>query len=525
MAYGFEATYCPEDNKLRLYIGRVDRETYDRLRSLKYKSTPKQDCDFVATWSTQSEDIALELCGDIGDEDQSPQDRAADRAERFEGYRGRRLGEALGHADDFDAGPSVHGYQSQAKAERSAKKHDRYADRAVTQWSKAEYWQTRTDGVISNALYKSQPQVRRGRILKLEAKLRKLLKSTAEAQGRYDKWTEVAGMTGADALLPLNESGFAILKEMNEAQRLVYSLANDSRSSFRIWHPTSEKANAKAKEIWGHGFSTYDFLTHDDFIGEPFERFTPKQMADLYLGKLTRAEPGRLCNHYEMRIAYETQMIGEEGGRASEVDIEPGGFFGKHQVVHVHRSPVTKAVVSVSMYGEKDYWKGEGPTPKVLKRVNIQRLPEGSYRPPSEEEREQFETDQKQRKAKTKEANAGKPKLINPNIEDAEKLQAEMNQVAAANRKADPVDVVLMTQAQYSIKSKGSYSHCKAMFLFESGIVQNDGYGARRLTKICKLRIYTSGRSYGGAYRLIVLTDKPQKALPNWLATKEKVPT
>ena len=41
------ATYCPEDNKLRLYVGRVPRDEYLELRAGKWKSTPKQDCDFV----------------------------------------------------------------------------------------------------------------------------------------------------------------------------------------------------------------------------------------------------------------------------------------------------------------------------------------------------------------------------------------------------------------------------------------------------------------------------------------------
>jgi hypothetical protein len=168
------ATYSPEDNKLRLYVGRVPRDEYEKLRADGWTSTPKQNCDFVATWTPTRRDTALEYAGMIEDEDQSPAERAADRAERFSGYRDKRTHEAGGHADRFDAGPSAHGYQSQARAERAAQRHDKIAARAVDSWSKAEYWTQRTAGVISHALYKSTPGVRMGRIKILETELRRM---------------------------------------------------------------------------------------------------------------------------------------------------------------------------------------------------------------------------------------------------------------------------------------------------------------------------------------------------------------
>lgn len=182
-----QATYCPEDNKLRLYVGRVPRDEYLKLRTDGWVSTPKQreagGCDFVATWTPSRRDTCLEYAGVILDEDQSPEDRAADRAERFGGYRDKRTDEATGHADRYDAQPTAHGYQSQARAERAAARHDRIADRAVDAWSKAEYWTRRTEGVIAHALYKSRADVRMGRIKVLEADLRR-----AEASNPDGEW-------------------------------------------------------------------------------------------------------------------------------------------------------------------------------------------------------------------------------------------------------------------------------------------------------------------------------------------------
>jgi hypothetical protein len=95
----------------------------------------------------------------------------------------KRREEAHGFADRYDAGPSVHGYQDYSKAVRAADRHDRIATRACNAWEKAEYWQRRTAGVISHALYHSNPGVRFRRIKDIEAGIRKAEKESEE----YDK--------------------------------------------------------------------------------------------------------------------------------------------------------------------------------------------------------------------------------------------------------------------------------------------------------------------------------------------------
>ena len=103
----YEATYCPEDDKLRLYVGRVPREEYEFIRAEGWTSTPKQDCDFVAVWTPSREATALQYAGFIGDEDIPPTERAADRADRFAGYQEKRLDEATGHADRYESRSKV----------------------------------------------------------------------------------------------------------------------------------------------------------------------------------------------------------------------------------------------------------------------------------------------------------------------------------------------------------------------------------------------------------------------------------
>tara|TARA_R110002096_G_scaffold173781_2_gene348223 strand:- start:412785 stop:414074 length:1290 start_codon:yes stop_codon:yes gene_type:complete len=427
MNYGTEATYCPEDNKLRLYCGRVPREEYEALRSLGFKSTPKQDCDFVATWSVCAEDKVLSMLEDgdtIGDEDQSPADRAADRAERFAGYLAKRTGEALGHADTYESGPAAHGFQSQARADRAASKHDRQRVKAYSQWDKAEYWQTRTAGVIDNALYLTSASVRRGRIVRLETELR--------------RYTQPGGR----------------------------------------WH-----------------------------------------------------------THLLRRLEYERAMLESQGGSATDVEIVPGGYFGSYQVIRVHKSNATKQPVSVSVYHRGGTFNPDDhDKPLAFERLNIQRLGENAYTPPTPEDLERLADVLAIEKASKQKHNASKPKLINPTDEDAQRLQNTLNKAEenAAKRRGgyyadnlpEPTKVIRMTQAEYSARSKGTYTPYNAEYLRNDGSTNKSIHGYHYetgLSNICKVRIGPSGIQWYKARAVIVITDKPQKPLPAWSAPVEAV--
>lgn len=114
--YEFTATYSPEDNKLRLYaLVRFDDETKERIKSAGYRWAGKQELYAAPRWTIKAEDMALELAGQIDDEDTSLADRSADRADRFGGYRDKRRSEAHGFANTYEAGPDAYGHQSQRR--------------------------------------------------------------------------------------------------------------------------------------------------------------------------------------------------------------------------------------------------------------------------------------------------------------------------------------------------------------------------------------------------------------------------
>ena len=491
------ATYCPEDNKLRLYVGRVPRPEYDFLRSQGWTATPKQDCDFVATWTPDREDTALQYAeGILDDEDQSPADRAADRAERFAGYLDKRRDEAGTQADRYESGPQLHGYQSAALAERRANQHDRIATRAVNSWEKAEYWQRRTSGVISHALYTSTPGVRMGRIKELEADLRKIEKESREAteknQATWDIWNSLAG--NAEPII---------------LGACVYSLHNaDIKPAGENGKYTREQcALGMALMMVGNVHTTYGteryILQKKNIADLATGVVSPKDAALLWLSNHPDRPPdwfpgGRWFNHLTLRLAYENQMLEAQGGRAAFVEMEAGGWIGKHQVQKVNKSPATGRVVSVNILAPtaasydragKPYGE-DNPRPLTIHTLNIERLKSDVYRAPTDEEREEFKA--------AKDARPKGPPTINPTMEDAKRLQAQLNAedyeaTKHQNYPHKPGEVEEMTQAQYS----AAYA---------------DGKSIRTYRNAVKIRTRSGGWQYTPS--LVVLTDKPQKPIP-----------
>src|SRR3989338_1865115 len=89
------ATYSPEDNKLRLYSPtRLDKETYDLVRKNGFIYAPKQSLFVAPMWTPCRAKLLIRLCGEIGDEETTLAERAEQRAERFEGYKGKRKTDA-----------------------------------------------------------------------------------------------------------------------------------------------------------------------------------------------------------------------------------------------------------------------------------------------------------------------------------------------------------------------------------------------------------------------------------------------
>ncbi len=194
-----EATYSPEDNKLRLRSSsRLDTETYTRVKAAGFIWAPKQELFVAPMWTPDRADLLTELCGEIGDEDTSLVDRAEERADRFSDYSDKRATDAKSAhdavtriADGIPFGqPILVGHHSERHARKDAEKIENGMRKAVKMWETSGYWKSRAAGAIRHAKYKELPAVRARRIKGLEADKRKQERNKQEADMWLKLWTE-----------------------------------------------------------------------------------------------------------------------------------------------------------------------------------------------------------------------------------------------------------------------------------------------------------------------------------------------
>lgn len=266
----FTGTYSPEDNKLRLYASdRLDTELYTRVRGAGFIWAPKQELFVAPMWTPSRADLVMELAGFIDDEETTLEERAAIRAERFEGYQANRAKDAESALNEYEAlkdGDNViaasDNWRSQRKAHKKAEKIERAGQRAVDMWETSEYWEYRTRGVLSHAAGRNNTRTLLNRIKKLTASKRKCLKESKEAEDWIARWTD-------------------------ESKEL-----------------TQDRAIALAGYYRGN---CYDRLKN--------EEITPEEARDINIKgyQSTIAHYTRWANHYENRLNYENAILKASG--------------------------------------------------------------------------------------------------------------------------------------------------------------------------------------------------------------------
>lgn len=192
----FTGTYSPEDNKLRLYASeRLDKDLYNRVREAGFIWAPKQELFVAPMWTPSRADLVMELAGFIDDEETTAEERAAVRAERFEGYQANRAKDAEQALNEYDSlkdGDNViaasDNWRSQRKAQKKADRIESLGKRAVDMWETSEYWEYRTKGVLSHAAGRNNTRTLLNRIKKLTAGKRKQEKYVKEAEKVIDMW-------------------------------------------------------------------------------------------------------------------------------------------------------------------------------------------------------------------------------------------------------------------------------------------------------------------------------------------------
>jgi protein-L-isoaspartate O-methyltransferase len=299
-----QATYSPDDNKLRLYsTSRLDRDLYDRVKAAGFKWAPKQELFVAPMWTPERENLLIELCGEVEDEDKSLVERAEERAERFEDYSDSRANDAQRAREAVSSisehiplgQPILVGHHSEKRARKDAQRIENGMRYAVKMWETSEYWTSRAAGAIRSAKYKERPDVRARRIKGLEADKRKQEKYIEEAKQDLKLWSR---------------------------DDLTLEQAVAIAGLSRLHLPKKEGD----REDWNIPASAYSTLR-----GEYTNLYAPRTVAEVvehaknYYPR-TIAHHQRWLNHFNNRIAYEKAMLDEQGGlTADKFDIKPGG--------------------------------------------------------------------------------------------------------------------------------------------------------------------------------------------------------
>jgi len=325
------ASYSPEDNKLRLYpTSRLDAETYKRVKEAGYSWAAKQDCFVAPMWTPAREDLALELAGEIDDEDTSLVERAEARAERFEDYRDKRGQEAdqarasVQHImDGIPLGqPLLVGHSSYRHARKDKERIENGMRKAVHLWQTSEYWSQRAAGAIRHAKYKERPDVRARRIKGLEADLRKQEKHKKETETHMRAWGKV---TGEDA---------------EQDKKLARAIA------------TYDHIRLPDGHAWG--WSIWSALEKGTCT--PIEaRDYSLRVHEAYLPHCQR-----WIDHLHNRLTYERAILAESGGTiADQTKPEKGGavrcWVSRYNGEWLHIKKVNKVSVTV-----EDNWNNGG---------------------------------------------------------------------------------------------------------------------------------------------------------------------
>jgi protein-L-isoaspartate O-methyltransferase len=320
------ATYSPEDNKLRLYPSeRLTPETFARVKAAGFSWAPKQALFVAPMWTPSREDLLIELCGEIGDEDKSLVERAEERSERFEAYSESRAedSEASRKAVAAIAGnipfgqPILVGHHSERHARKDAERIENGMAKAVKMWEASKYWQDRAAGAVRNARYKELPSVRARRIKGLEADKRKQEREAAE-------YARTARFWKGELMLINKTTGEKKPMAVDYANAILFTGGDSTHMSFSF--PLSKyPRNLPASQYEGT-MSLYSALGSDG--GPDCAIITVEEAQELALNVCERvaASTARWIAHFDHRLAYERAMLAADGGtEADKTRPEVGG--------------------------------------------------------------------------------------------------------------------------------------------------------------------------------------------------------
>jgi phospholipid N-methyltransferase len=260
------ASYDPGDNKIRIRsTSRFAKEDFERLKKAGFKWAPRQELFVAPMWTPEREDLAVEMAGELEDEDTSLVDRAEERAERFGEYSEHRADDAEAahrHVESITNGIPLGqtilvGHHSERHARKDAERIENGMRKAVRMWETAKYWERRAAGALRHAKYKELPAVRMRRIKTLEADVRRQERTKDKAQKFLTMWTRTdVELTLERAVGIANYDWVSVQEEGKSYTSTLWSMLTDGKMSV-------EAAREKAKSVHERAIALCDrWLAH-----------------------------------------------------------------------------------------------------------------------------------------------------------------------------------------------------------------------------------------------------------------------
>lgn len=470
------ATYSPEDNKIRLYASsRLDAETYARVKDAGFKWAPKQELFVAPKWTPAREDLAIELAGEIEAEEMTLAERAEIKAERLENLAHKRHREAevnSRYADELSQAfymgqPILVGHHSERKARKTQERMHSAQSKAVKAEKAANYWLYRATGVECFANMKNDPRTRANRIKTLLAELRDLQRDVNRAYKALEIWSK-----------------------LTTDEQIRHALGwMDSRETMSGWETLSKVDKGE--------------------LAPADARLKCIANAESVINGSNRK---RWIDHILNRLAFERSMLGDVPRFTGELTPVIIQAFARE-----HGAEKPKCTIA-----DEGFYLLESPVPLPA------HISDNSWLELNGDEwRDVMQAcgytvpNPKPRRVSSKPAPVA---LVNPTPEQAEQLQRiwNLHMRAACQGQlyvtAKENEVKAITQAAYSHNSKGTYSKYEAVEIGADG--RRIEWKWQRMERVlsgvpvARIRIYSGGYETHKPRAVVHISDKPSKMLP-----------
>jgi hypothetical protein len=483
MQYDHTATYDVEDDKIRIYYAyRLPEDEYEAVKKHGFQYAPKQGC-FFAVWSPSREDLALSMAGEITPEGSTLVSRAEAKADRLRELadNSAKKSNAFYQAsrkmlENIPFGqPILVGHHSERKHRAEIARSTANMDKAAKAHDMVDYWNYKLRGTLGHAAQLTSTKTRQNRIKTLLAELRGIQRGLNESHKFKARWEAALALKERDDFLVMvrNLCGFLHASPYTDSQETCYSaLASGKMTALEV-----AEVSLAMHERYISKPTAYRWIEHLlNRVG-----FEQSQLGD------TKRFEG------ELTPVVLQAFLREHGAEKPKAVLSDGLFVVESEApLPAHICPDLTRIIALSDEGWRDLMQASGYTHKEVVRRVV--------------------------------ARPAKAPLVNPTLEDAERLQAVWNASGKGDRYVDQDQTItVMEQADYTLNSTGEYAKFKVVEVTEDGTLVRSGWAGGSFGRIGEpfVRVRISSANYGKSSTYSVIHLRDAKAKPLGLTFKQ----